>query len=210
MLNNANWPQLPIAYEIHSYGVVNTLLHTFSPTLVAEVTVGLNHGKQTVEPLTQADLERNDRTQVGLVEPAAVLPGGEPGAHPPQRELRRRRGWRLAAALPHRDARRRGPLSVLRAERHLEHLRQPDQGHGRAQHEGGAVLRAHDPAGGALEHVQRQPSTSTATPPTRSIPTTRTPTRSSARSTATRKRRSIPTPTRGSRTSSGSFRTTGA
>ena len=32
VLNNANWPQLPIAYEIHSYGVVNTLLHTFSPT----------------------------------------------------------------------------------------------------------------------------------------------------------------------------------
>ncbi len=40
VLNNANWPQLPIAYEIHSYGVVNTLLHTFSPTLVMEVTVG--------------------------------------------------------------------------------------------------------------------------------------------------------------------------
>ena len=35
VLNNANWPQLPIAYEIHSYGVVNTLLHTFSPTTVA-------------------------------------------------------------------------------------------------------------------------------------------------------------------------------
>ena len=32
VLNNANWPQLPIAYEIHSYGIVNTLLHTFSPT----------------------------------------------------------------------------------------------------------------------------------------------------------------------------------
>ena len=56
VLNNANWPQLPIAYEIHSYGIVNTLLHTFSPTTVMEVTVGLNHGKQTVEPLTQADL----------------------------------------------------------------------------------------------------------------------------------------------------------
>ena len=36
VLNNANWPQLPIAYEIHSYGIVNTLLHTFSPTLVGE------------------------------------------------------------------------------------------------------------------------------------------------------------------------------
>jgi outer membrane receptor protein involved in Fe transport len=78
VLNNANWPQLPIAYEIHSYGVVNTLLHTFSPTTVLEVTVGVNHGKQTVEPLTQADLERNDRTQVGL----SGLPQFFPEANP--------------------------------------------------------------------------------------------------------------------------------
>jgi Carboxypeptidase regulatory-like domain/TonB-dependent Receptor Plug Domain len=77
VLNNANWPQLPIAYEIHSYGIVNTLLHTFNPTLVAEVTVGLNHGKQTVEPLTPADLERNDRTKVGL----ASLPQFYPDAN---------------------------------------------------------------------------------------------------------------------------------
>jgi hypothetical protein len=66
VLNNANWPQLPIAYEIHSYGIVNTLLHTFDPSLVMEVTVGLNHGKQTVAPLTPADLDRNDRNNVGL------------------------------------------------------------------------------------------------------------------------------------------------
>jgi Carboxypeptidase regulatory-like domain/TonB-dependent Receptor Plug Domain len=78
VLNNANWPQLPIAYEIHSYGIVNTLLHTFSPTLFAEVTVGLNHGKQTVEPLTQTDLEHNDRNQVGL----ATLPQFYPAANP--------------------------------------------------------------------------------------------------------------------------------
>jgi hypothetical protein len=78
VLNNANWPQLPIAYEIHSYGIVNTLLHTFNPTLVAELTVGLNHGKQTVEPLTQADLQRNDRTQVGL----SGLPQFYPDANP--------------------------------------------------------------------------------------------------------------------------------
>ena len=78
VLNNANWPQLPIAYEIHSYGVVNTLLHTFNPTTVMEVTVGLNHGKQTVEPLTPADLERNDRTKVGL----ASLPQFFPEANP--------------------------------------------------------------------------------------------------------------------------------
>jgi outer membrane receptor protein involved in Fe transport len=78
VLNNANWPQLPIAYEIHSYGVVNTLLHTFSPTTVLEVTVGVNHGKQTVQPLTDQDLTRNDRNQVGL----AGLPQFFPEANP--------------------------------------------------------------------------------------------------------------------------------
>jgi Carboxypeptidase regulatory-like domain/TonB-dependent Receptor Plug Domain len=78
VLNNANWPQLPIAYEIHSYGIVNTLLHTFSPTTVMEVTVGVNHGKQTVEPLTPADLDRNDRNKVGL----SSLPQFYPAANP--------------------------------------------------------------------------------------------------------------------------------
>jgi hypothetical protein len=78
VLNNANWPQLPIAYEIHSYGVVNTLLHTFSPTLVGELTVGLNHGKQTVEPLTPGDFDRNIRGNAGL----AGLPSFFPGANP--------------------------------------------------------------------------------------------------------------------------------
>ena len=54
------------------------MLHTFNPTTVMEVTVGLNHGKQTVEPLTEADLARNDRTQVGL----GGLPQFFPEANP--------------------------------------------------------------------------------------------------------------------------------
>ena len=91
VLNNANWPQLPIAYEIHSYGIVNTVLHTFNPTTVMEVTVGLNHGKQTVEPLTQADLERNDRTKVGLSGLPQFYPGSQPGPHRAERQLRRGR-----------------------------------------------------------------------------------------------------------------------
>ena len=117
VLNNANWPQLPIAYEIHSYGIVNTLLHTFSPTTVLEVTVGLNHGKQTVEPLTPADLQRNDRTQVGLSGLPQFFPEANP-QHRPQRQLRRGgpRARQPAAAG------RRRPLSVLRRERHLEQL----------------------------------------------------------------------------------------
>lgn len=77
-LSNDNIPQFPIAYEINSYGVVNTLLHIFNATTVAEVTVGVNHGGQTVEPLTPDVLTRNDRTQVGL----AGLPVFYPDANP--------------------------------------------------------------------------------------------------------------------------------
>ena len=191
VLNNANWPQLPIAYEIHSYGIVNTVLHTFSPTTVMEVTVGLNHGKQTVEPLTQADLERNDRTKVGLSGSAAVLPGGQsrsrivPNADFGVSGL-------ASAAREHADARRRGPVSVLRRERHLELVGEPDQGVGLPQHEGGDLLRVHDAAGRALEPVQRtvQLRPQYGEPARRRI--TRTPTRCSVPSTATTKPRSHP------------------
>ncbi len=66
---NNNWPQLPISYEIHSAGLVSTLIHTFSPTMVNEATFGVNRAKQTVAALTQADLNRNNRTDVGLTIP---------------------------------------------------------------------------------------------------------------------------------------------
>jgi Carboxypeptidase regulatory-like domain len=64
-----NWPQLPISYEIHSAGAVATLLHTFSPNKVNELTIGVNRAKQTVTPLTQAALDQNNRTKQGLTIP---------------------------------------------------------------------------------------------------------------------------------------------
>jgi len=60
------WPQLPISYQIHSAGAVATLLHTFSSAKVNELTFGVNRAKQTVDPLTQAALDQNNRTKVGL------------------------------------------------------------------------------------------------------------------------------------------------
>ena len=63
------WPQLPISYEIHSAGAVATLLHTFSPTKVNELTFGVNRAKQTVAALTQAALDQNNRAKVGLTIP---------------------------------------------------------------------------------------------------------------------------------------------
>ena len=61
-----SWPQLPIAYEIRSAGAVGTLIHTFNPTTVNELTVGINRAKQTVEPLDQAAIDQNSRSKLGL------------------------------------------------------------------------------------------------------------------------------------------------
>jgi len=85
-----NWPQLPISYEIHSAGVVSTLIHTFSPTKINEFTFGVNRAHQTVAALTQAALDANNRTKVGLsipqffpqVNPANLIPNATFGGVP--------------------------------------------------------------------------------------------------------------------------------
>jgi hypothetical protein len=74
---NNSWPQLPISYEIHSAGLVSTLLHTFSPTKVNEFTFGVNRAKQTVDPLTQSAIDQNSRANLGL-----TIPQFYPGANP--------------------------------------------------------------------------------------------------------------------------------
>src|SRR5581483_3313628 len=63
---STSWPQLPISYEIHSAGLVSTLIHTFNATTVNEATFGVNRAKQTVGALTPNDLARNNRSAVGL------------------------------------------------------------------------------------------------------------------------------------------------
>jgi hypothetical protein len=64
-----NWPQLPITYQIHSAGLVATLIHSFSPTRINEFTFGVNRAKQTVDALTQTALDANNRQKVGLTIP---------------------------------------------------------------------------------------------------------------------------------------------
>jgi len=64
VLASSSWGQLPINYQIRSAGMVSTLIHTFSPTLVNEFTFGVNRAKQTVDPLSQAGLDRNVRAKV--------------------------------------------------------------------------------------------------------------------------------------------------
>ena len=61
---NAGWPQFDTSYEVKAFNVVNTLLHTFSPTTFSEVTVGLSWNQQSVSWLSQQTLDANDRTKV--------------------------------------------------------------------------------------------------------------------------------------------------
>jgi hypothetical protein len=60
----AGWPQQPSKYEIDTVSYVNTLLHTFSPTLYSEVTVGVNWAHQYTSALDDNARRVNDRTIV--------------------------------------------------------------------------------------------------------------------------------------------------
>jgi hypothetical protein len=63
------WPQFPINYQIESRGLVSTLIHTFNPTFTNELTFGVNRALQTVSPLNQAGIDKNDRAKLGLTLP---------------------------------------------------------------------------------------------------------------------------------------------
>jgi hypothetical protein len=71
------WPQFPIKYQIESRGLVSTLIHSFAPTLTNEFTFGINRALQTVNPLNQEGIDRNDRVKLGL-----SLPQFYPVANP--------------------------------------------------------------------------------------------------------------------------------
>ena len=55
------WPQQPSSYEIDTVSYVNTLLHTFNPTLFGEVTVGVNWAHQHTSAFDDAAKQGNDR-----------------------------------------------------------------------------------------------------------------------------------------------------
>src|SRR5215510_14668062 len=69
VLASGIWPQFPIKYQIKSEGLVSTLIHSFDPTMTNEFTFGVNRALQTVEPLNQAGIDRNDRNKIGLTLP---------------------------------------------------------------------------------------------------------------------------------------------
>ncbi len=56
--STGGWPQMPTKYEIDTVSYVNTLLHTFSPTLYGEFTVGVNWAHQYTSPFDDAGARR--------------------------------------------------------------------------------------------------------------------------------------------------------
>lgn len=60
------WPQLPIDYQIDSEGFVTTLIHTFTPSIVNEVTMGATRGYAFTAALTQSGLAANTRSGLQL------------------------------------------------------------------------------------------------------------------------------------------------
>ena len=65
--SSGGWPQMATKYEIDTVSYVNTVLHTFSPTLYGEFTVGVNWAHQHTSPVDDAAANANNRR--------AVLPG---------------------------------------------------------------------------------------------------------------------------------------
>ena len=88
---SGGWPQMATKYEINTVSYVNTLLHTFSPTLFAEVTVGVNWAHQYTTPFDQAAQDSNDRRLVlpgfpqffPSANPLNLLPQASFGGGPP-------------------------------------------------------------------------------------------------------------------------------
>ena len=74
---NAGWPQFKTSYEVGSVSMVSTLLHTFSSSMVGEVTIGRNWAEQLVSHVSQEELDKNDRRVV-----LAGLPQFFPTANP--------------------------------------------------------------------------------------------------------------------------------
>jgi hypothetical protein len=62
--SSGGWPQYPTKYEIDTFGVVNTVLHTWNSTTYSEVTAGVNWAHQYTSPLDLEAQDANDRTKV--------------------------------------------------------------------------------------------------------------------------------------------------
>ncbi len=70
LINAANFPLARNSYDIDTFGIVNTLVHTFSKNTVLEAVAGTNWSAQDVYQLTQEDADAVDYRK--------ALPGHQP------------------------------------------------------------------------------------------------------------------------------------
>ncbi len=76
---NRRWPMWDGEYNVVSHGVVGTVIHTFSPTLVNEFSYGINYTDQSVQ-VNQAQMAAFTRDKAGL--PQSALPQFYPANNP--------------------------------------------------------------------------------------------------------------------------------
>jgi hypothetical protein len=53
------WGQYPVSYHVQAVGALGTVVYTFSPTLINELSWGINRGKQGVDPLDDTTSNTN-------------------------------------------------------------------------------------------------------------------------------------------------------
>ena len=201
---NAGWPQFNTSYEVGSVSMVSTLLHTFNSSTVGEVTIGRNWARAAGQPRV-AGRARSERSPRRARRAGPVLPERQPAVPRAADQLRRHQ-----RPAEHPRRRRRRPLSVQRQQHHLELLREPVEDRRPAQPQDRRSSSSTRRVRRRARRCSTATSTSTATPATRSIPTSGSPTRCSDRSTATPSRRPSRTPRAGSTRPRSSCRTTGA
>ncbi len=169
---------MPTKYEIDTVSYVNTLLHTFSPTLYGEFTVGVNWAHQYTSPFDEAARDANDRRRCcpgcrsssrrrirSNIIPQATFTGGVPGN---------------PLSVRHRAA-----VPLLRLQHAVQRLGQRHEGQRRAHHEGRLVRGAHNAARRRGRRASTATSASTPTARTRATPTSASPMRCLARSPST-------------------------
>ncbi len=54
------WGQFPSSYHVQAVGAIGTVVYTFSPTLINELSWGINRGKQGVDPLSDTSSNPNN------------------------------------------------------------------------------------------------------------------------------------------------------
>jgi len=54
------WGQFPASYHVQAAGAIGTMVYTFTPTLINEVSWGINRGKQGVDPTTDTSSNPNN------------------------------------------------------------------------------------------------------------------------------------------------------